>query len=93
MTEMIVPSFAETEITGFIMGFACDHRGKRYECKLFASSKAPVRGTKEGTAITWEKLPAKLRKSVHAFCDSRKPQSVEPDNEDQYPGEDIDGPL
>ena len=68
---MVVPAFAETEVTGFVIAFEIVHRGKLYRCEIHRYTPN-VRCSKEGNSIAWESLPSGLRKSVHAWNNSRK---------------------
>jgi hypothetical protein len=64
--QMIVPPIFEIELTGHLIGFECQHRGKTYACHIWRVGQQ-VRCSKDGAPTTWEKLPTKLRRSVHAW--------------------------
>lgn len=61
--ELICPTCAETQLTGFVGGIAKEHRGRAFRVE-FRNGKTVC--TKNGEPVAWEDMPHEIRKAAHA---------------------------
>ena len=73
--ELIVPTIAETEITGFRCGFNFNRRGHDYAVQCH---RAGLSIERDGVKVrSWDDLPANVQKLIVKARDNYAPQNSE----------------